>query len=787
MIKKKDNVFHIDTCNTSYIFAVMPGGQLQNLYYGKRIRSTSDYSPLFEKYPIGYGNTVSYSQEDTGCSLDNICLEYSAGGKGDYRLSPIQLVMPDGSYTCDFIYKSYEIIDGVQPIKGLPHAVENGEKVHTLKIELTDKLFDVSLLLYYTCFEKYDTIVRKAQLLNNSEADIFINKMMSFNLDLPERDYSLLTFDGLWVRERCKNERELTSGIIVNQSTTGASSNRHNPFIILKKRNADEFKGNCFGFNLVYSGNHYEAIETTEYNKVRIMSGICPEYFNWQLKSGETFSTPEAVLSFSSNGLNGLSTNMHNFIKKHIIRGEWAHKERPILINNWEATYFDFNEGKLMKLAKEAAKLGIELFVLDDGWFGERNNDTSSLGDWTVNERKLPHSLNGLAKKINDLGMMFGLWFEPEMVNENSNLYRQHPDWTIKVPGRVPSLGRNQLVLDLTRQEVRDYIVQAVCSVLDSANIEYVKWDMNRHISDAYSNNLGKNQGEFYHRYILGLYDILNRICSKYPHILFESCSSGGNRFDLGMLCYMPQVWTSDDSDAVERLKIQSGTSYGYPLCTMGAHVSASPNHQTLRTTPIETRFNVAAFGVLGYELDLTMVSQAELKAIGQQIEFYKQYRRLLQFGQFYRLEDVDSRLSSWMVISEDKKRALIGTYQTLAQPNPSPDILKGAYLEDVVQYTVKVRKQYMSIKAFGNLINHITPVKIKADGVIHTIASNHYMMQTEDEQYVAYGDLINNAGIKLNQQFSGIGYNDKVRVMGDFGSRIYCIDAGDNKLLSDE
>lgn len=775
MITNKENVFHLDTKSTSYIFMVMPTGQLQNLYYGKKIRACEDYSALKEKYSLGYGGTVAYTQKDTSLNLENICLEYSSFSNGDYRQSPLQMTMPDGSNSCDFVYKAFEIIDGVVPVIGMPYAVGKKDEIKTLKIELSDTYYDIRMVLYYTCFYNSDVIVRKTEIVNNTASGIKINKIMSLSLDLPQSDYTLLTFDGTWIHERYKHEKKLSNGLFVNTVTTGTSSNKHNPCIVFRRNSADEFQGECIGVNLIYSGNHYEAADVSYFGKLRIMAGINPETFEWKLEAGQAFTTPEAVLSFSNDGLNGLSGNMHKFIQNHIVRGYWAKKERPVLINNWEATYFDFSESKVLKLAEEAAKLGIELFILDDGWFGKRDDDTSSLGDWFEYKDKLPNGLKGLADRINDLGMMFGLWFEPEMVNENSELYRKHPEWAVKIPGRKQSLGRNQMVLDYANKDVRDYIVDVVSNILNSANIQYVKWDMNRQLSDAYSNTLeADRQGEFYHRYVLGLYDVLGRICSKFPEILFESCSSGGNRFDLGMLCYMPQTWTSDNTDAISRLQIQSGTSYGYPLSTMGAHVSASPNHQTLRATPIETRFNVAAFGVLGYELDLTELSQAEKKAVKAQIEYYKEHRKLFQYGRFFRLEPAEENISKWIVVSEDGSEAVLGMYQKLAQPNPVPDIIKTKYLDNDALFQICSRKQFLSIEAFGNLVNEVTTLPIKEDGVDHTITGNHVMLETEKEEYNVYGDHANNAGIKISQQFSGTGYDERIRLMGDYGSRLY-------------
>jgi len=528
----------------------------------------------------------------------------------------------------------------------------------------------------------------------------------------------------------------LRTGIYVNDSKTGTSSSRHNPFVMLIKNNCDEQQGVCYAFNLIYSGCHSEICEVTYQGKTRLLTGINPSSFNWVLEAGESFFTPEAVLCYSDGGLNQLSQNLHDFVNNYIVRGYWQKRERPVLINNWEATDFDFNQAKLIKLAKEAASLGIELFVLDDGWFGKRNNDKSSLGDWYVNEKKLPEGISGLASEINKLGLMFGLWVEPEMINEDSELYRSHPDWIIHTPGRKPSYGRNQFVLDLTLPEVRRFISDTMAQVFSQAKIQYIKWDMNRNLSDMYSGALSpERQGEFMHRYVLGLYEILEELTARFPEILFESCASGGNRFDLGMLCYMPQTWT------------------------------------------IETRFNVASFGVLGYELDLTVLFHFDKAAIKEQVKFYKKHRRLLQFGRFYRLsEPLDKDKVLWLCVAEDKKTAIAGLFQGSAKVGLGYDVLRTDGLEDKELYKVSGRKQYISVKAFGNLVNRVLPVKIRGDGVVHTMLSSRYMFGMVKESYQAGGDLLNNCGIKLIQQFSGTGYNENIRILSDYGSRLYII-----------
>jgi len=774
------DVIHLDTDTTSYIFDVLPTGQVSSLYYGARLRHMEDYSPLRQKNDVGYGTMVNISQAHKTIGLDDQCLEYSGLGKGDYRESAIELVYADGSRTTDFRHVSSKRYRGRPDIETLPSALGGEGEVETTELLLRDEAKSLSLILYYCVYASHDVITRFAKLANESGESVRVRRLMSAQLDLFGGDYRFVTFDGAWAYERERHDKTLHPGVYVNDSKTGNSSHRHNPFVMLVGTDCGEWSGEAWAMNLVYSGSHAQICERTYQGKTRLLSGINPSGFEWLLMSGESFSTPEAVLSYSSRGLNAISRNMHRFVQDFIVRGEWRDRERPILVNNWEATDFDFDRRKLLALAKEAAALGIELFVLDDGWFGKRDDDTSSLGDWKANEKKLPGGIEGLVPKINALGMKFGLWVEPEMISEDSELYRAHPDWAVATPDRAPAYGRNQFVLDLCMPEVRAWLVETMTGVFSQGNLEYVKWDMNRHISDAYSKALPpERQGEFHHRYILGLYEVLAELVRRFPKILFESCASGGNRFDLGMLCYMPQIWTSDDTDAYARLTIQGGTSYGYPQSVMGAHVSASPNMQTLRASTIETRFNVAAFGLLGYELDLTMLSHFDKRAIREQIEFYKAHRRLLQFGRFLRVPvTMDEKKTTWAVVAEDGKTAIAGLFQGSAKVGLGQDLLKVPGLDTDVAYRVTGRKQYINVRAFGGLVNKILPIKIRGDGVLHSVLSSYYMFAMADEAYVANGDLVSAYGIKLIQQFSGTGYNDRVRILSDYGSRLYLFEA---------
>ncbi|MGD9560488.1 MAG: alpha-galactosidase [Oscillospiraceae bacterium] len=574
----------------------------------------------------------------------------------------------------------------------------------------------------------------------------------------------------------------LAPGALRFGNGTGASGNRCNPFFFMAEKDATESSDGVYGFNLVYSGSHEASVEVDSHGRTRVLQGVWSDGFSWPLAPGESFVTPEAVLTFSDAGKTGMSHNMHRFVRGHIVPPRWRDAVRPVLVNNWEGTYFNFTEGKLLSIARTAAKLGVELLVLDDGWFGTRNNDKGGLGDYDVNRKKLPDGLSGLAKKVNRLGMDFGLWFEPEMVSADSKLFRAHPDWHVHTPGIAAATGRQQYVLDLCRPEVREYIISSVGGVLDSANIRYVKWDMNRHVSDNYSPALA-DQGSFMHRFTLGLYEVFEQICATRPDILFEGCSSGGNRFDLGVLYFMPQIWTSDDSDAHERHRIQTGASYGYPQCTMGCHVSAVPNHQTLRKTPLATRFNTAAFGLLGYELDMTTLTKNQKKDVKAQIDFYKKHREVLQFGTFYRVVDpFEAPGCRWVVVSEDRRQAIAGDFMGLLVPNSARPPMRLAGLDDDTLYHVAVLRQKVDIDTFGGLINFILPVHLNPDGALVRAANRLVRLDTEDEAYLAYGGLLCKAGLSLMQDFSGAGYSEEMRFMTDSGSRLYTLRAVDTQ-----
>ena len=781
MIVEKKLHFILNTANTTYIFRVDETNHLEHLYYGRSIKNSDNFIAMYDKHSIGKGNMVSYSEEHPNYTLDNIALEYSSPGKGDYREPSIVVRGNDGNTCGDFLYVEHRIINGKpRSFSGLPEShIENGTAM-TLIVVTVDEATQIKVEHYYTTFDTTDVIVRKSSLTNNSTQDISIERFMSLQLDLNRKNLDLTTFDGAWARERFEHKRTITPGIHINDSKSGVSSSKHNPFIMVIDKKCDELSGECYGFNLLYSGDHSEIIELNQFNKIRILSGINPATFRWKLKVGEKFHTPEAIMTFTHEGTNGISNHFHTFINSHIVKGKWQYHQRPIAFNNWEATYFTYDETTLTSLAKEAASLGIELFVVDDGWFGVREDDTTSLGDWMVNTKKFPNGLTSLSKKLHSLGLMFGLWVEPEMISKKSTLFEEHPEYLVQIPNRKPSISRNQYLLDLTRKEVREYLFDILSKTWKIAEVDFVKWDMNRTFSDLYSGQDGFRMGEFSHRYILGLYELLSRCIEAFPHILFESCASGGNRFDLGMLTYMSQTCTSDNTDAYTRMFIQEGTACGYPLSAISNHVSAVPNHQTLRKTSLDTRFNVASFGVLGYELDLLSLSSREKEEIKKHIEFYKQYRTLFQYGEFFKIESIseNSNRAIWAVANYDRTEILVLYYQVLQEANGENELLRIPIADSSLTYRVTPRNQRIDISTFGSLINMVSPVHIKSGGNVEKVVQSNIQLDSEVEYYIVGGDVLAYRGISLSQQFGGTGYDKETRVIGDFGSRLYYIQA---------
>ena len=770
----KNNVFHLTTDKTGYLFRVMKSGQLEALYYGRKIRNTDSFEHLYDKHLGGFANSVAYSTDDKSLSLDHIALEFSAYGKGDYRQPAVQLMHEDGNFTTDFKYKSHGITKLKPALRGLPSSYGESE---TLTVVLEDKILGAEIHLLYTVYEECNVITRSTRIINTGKKSFRIKSVMSMQLDMPMDDYVMLTFDGAWTRERYKNEHILNSGITQIGSITGTSSNRHNPFFAVRHKECTQNKGDAYGFNLVYSGNHIARAEVSTHSILRIQNGINPFEFDWKLGVGEIFDSPESVMTFSNEGLNGMSRNMHTFVKEHIVRGVWKDKERPILVNNWEATFFNFNEKKILEIAKATKDLGAEMFVLDDGWFGKRNSDKAGLGDWTVNIKKLPSGIGGLAKKINDMGIKFGLWVEPEMVNPDSDLYREHPEWAITTDIYKPSEGRNQLVLDLTNPEVVDFIINTMTDVFSSGNIEYIKWDNNRHMSDVFSRRKNARSGEFFHRYMMGLYEIWGALTEKFPNILFEACSSGGNRFDLGTFCYMPQCWTSDNTDPLDRLYIQSGTSYGYPQSVMTMHVAAAVSLNDFRFSSVEQRFNVASFGLLGYELDVTQLSRFDRAAVKKQIEYYKQHRRLLQFGEFTRIGDVfTDNIMKWQITSKDKSEAMLGYFVDRVVPNPANEVIKFDALDENKDYHLTIRPQVINIKMVGEIINQPLPKKLDMDdGKFYEFLCNTIKLKNEKEEFTAGGDSLMYSGFRPQQR----GFNlSNARMLFDNDSRMYYLKA---------
>lgn len=664
---EEKKIFHIYNKSISYIMMVLENGHLGQLYFGKQITDQSDFSHLLEMTARPMSACVY--ENNRFFSMEHIKQEYPSYGAGDFRHGAIEVQQKNGSRLSDFTYRGYVISDGKPKLEGLPATyTEETDEAKTLTVQLADDVTGIQIELLYTIFASGGILARSARIINAGKENVSLTRAMSLSLDMPDYDYEWVQLSGAWSRERHVKVRRLEQGIQAIDSMRGHSSHEHNPFIVLKRPFTTEEQGEAIGCCLIYSGNFLMQAEVDTHDTTRITTGIHPDCFAWQLAPNEQFQTPEAVLVYTADGLNQMSQAFHKLFRKRLARGYWRDRPRPILNNNWEATYFDFNEEKLLHIARKAKECGVELFVLDDGWFGDRRNDKAGLGDWYADKQLLPNGIAGLSEKIEALGMKFGLWIEPEMVNKDSDLYRSHPEYMIETPDRSSSPGRNQFVLDFSRKEVVDTIYDMLEKVLTDAKVSYIKWDMNRSITECYSPALpAGRQGEVFHRYIMGVYDLYERLISRFPHILFESCASGGGRFDAGMLYYAPQAWASDNSDAIDRLKIQYGTSMCYPISSIGSHVSVVPNHQVHRMTPLSTRANVAYFGTFGYELDLNSLTLRELDEVKQQVSFMKEYREILQFGSFYRLKSpFEGNETVWMVVSEDKGTAIVGWYRIL-------------------------------------------------------------------------------------------------------------------------
>lgn len=687
---EKTREFHLYNQEISYIIKILDNDQPGQLYYGKRLTHREDFSHLFE-YAMRDMSPYAFEENST-FSLENIKQEYPTFGCGDMRFPAYEIERENGSHVVEFVYKEHKIYNGKPKLEGLPATyVESDDEAQTLELVLEDTSINTRIVLLYTIYEAFPVIARSVRFECDSDEKITLLSAMSACVDLPDKDYEMIDLAGVWARERHVRRHKLDYGIQSIYSMRGCSSYQFNPFLALARENADEFQGQVYGFSLVYSGNFLAQTEVDNYDTARVLMGIHPNGFKWTLGKGESFQTPEMVMVYSEAGLNGMSQTFHKLYRTRLARGTWRDKVRPILINSWEAFYFDFDAPKLLGLADAAADLGMELFVLDDGWFGKRDDSTSSLGDWHPNEEKLKGTLKELAEKINAKGLKFGLWIEPEMTNKDSDLYRAHPDWLLAEQGKRICHSRTQYVLDFSKKEVREYIGDMLENLLAEVPVSYIKWDMNRTFSEVFSNgNDREYQGKVCHKYILGVYELYERLTSRFPHVLFESCASGGARFDPGMLYYAPQGWTSDDTDAIERLKIQYGTSMVYPVSCMGSHVSASPNHQTNRVTPLETRADVAYFGTFGYELDLLKLGEEDKAEIRRQIAFMKEKRDLIQKGTFYRLKSpFEGNETAWMIVSEDQKKALVGYYRVMQPVNVGFKRLKLKGLKEDTCYKV--------------------------------------------------------------------------------------------------
>lgn len=686
-VNEETLTFHLTNRDVSYLFTILPNGECAQLYFGKALRHVDDFRHLF--YTAQKDN--SCVEVNTNLTMDVVRQEYPSFSRSDFRLPALELTSKDGSRVTQFTYKDYKIVSGKEKIPGLPSTyVESNNEAQTLQVRLTDDCIQATLVLSYTIYSDTPVITRHVSLLNSSSEPIRINRLMSASVDFNRADFEWLELAGSWARERHVKRTPLHSGVQNIQSTRGASSPQHNPFLALLNKETTENQGDAYGFSLVYSGNFLAQMEVDHYDTTRVMMGINPFDFDWHLTPGETFYTPEVVMAYSSRGLNKLSQVYHTLYRTRLARGYWRDRLRPVLINNWEATYFDFNETKLLDMAKEAKALGVELFVLDDGWFKGRNSDTTSLGDWVVDPIKLPNGLRSLSDKIHQLGLMFGLWIEPEMISAKSDLFQEHPDWVMQVKDRPMTPGRNQHVLDFSNEAVVNYMYELIKARLTEANVDYVKWDMNRFMTEAGSLYLSTDdQGSVRHRYILGVYQLYEKLTTDFKDVLFESCAAGGARFDPGMLYYAPQAWTSDDTDALERIKIQYGTSHVYPASMMGAHVSAVPNHQTGRYTPLETRGIVSFSGMLGYELDPGQLTEEEKQMVKEQIIQYKALQPVVQFGTMYRLiSPFDSlTMASWLYKSADEKQVMVTFVQRYAVPNPGFRQLKLQGLQPDARY----------------------------------------------------------------------------------------------------
>ena len=689
---EKDRTFTLQTKETTYQMQVDQYGFLLHLYYGKKAEGCMDY--LLTYYDRGFSGNPYDAGTDRTYSMDSLPQELSCYGNGDFRSASLMLENGDGSMSCDMRYKNYTIRDGKYSLPGLPAVYADNDEAQTLEIVLEDPATGVEAMLLYGVLPELDIITRSVYIRNQSSEKIYVNKVMSAELDFLYGDYDLLTFYGRHAMERNLQRVPVAHGSQMIGSVRGTSSHQYNPMMILAEKDTTEDHGGCYAMSFVYSGNFQGEVLKDQYNQTRMLLGVQEECFRYPLEAGETFYAPEVILSYTDQGMNRLSQNLHSCIRHHICRGKYKTEVRPVLVNSWEAAYFDFTGETLYNLAKEARSLGIDMLVLDDGWFGKRDDDNSGLGDWYVNEAKLGETLGGLVKRVNDLGVKFGIWIEPEMISEDSDLYRAHPDWALVIPGRQPIRSRSQLVLDMSREDVTDYLTERICDIVEKADIQYIKWDMNRSLMAAYSAKLPRDrQGELRHRYVLGLYKVLEAVTQRFPELLLEGCSGGGGRFDAGMLYYCPQIWCSDNTDAIERLRIQYGTSFGYPMSSVSAHVSVCPNHQNHRVTPFKTRGICAMQGTFGYELDLSKMTDEEKKMAREQIAFFKEHGKLFQFGDYYRLTSpFENRdYTVWEYAAQDGSEACMSVVYTDMYANAASEIVKWKGLDPKKVYQMQI------------------------------------------------------------------------------------------------
>ncbi len=671
---RNTRIFTLETDHTTYQMQIDPIGLLLHLYYGPRVEKGEDMSYLLQYADRGFSGNPYEMQHDKRYSNDSLPQEYSVCGAGDYRLGALLVRQGNGAQGLDLRYESHKIVKGKYLLPGLP-SVRDEDQARTLTIDLFDAASGIRVRLFYGVLPSRDVITRSVQVINDGRDAADIEKAASMTLDLPYGDWDLIHFHGRHTMERMPERMPLPHSVVRVGSVRGMSSHHHNPFSILCEPTASEDAGLCYGMMLVYSGNHSQEFEVDQAGQTRAVCGLDQETFGWHLESGECFYTPEVILACSREGLNGLSQIFHRLIRKNLCPPRFRDRKRPILINSWEAAYFDFNGAQLLEIAEKAADLGMDMLVMDDGWFGDRDNDDRALGDWTVNEGKLGMSLKDLSERIRALGLSFGIWFEPEMINEESVLAGEHPDWILCEPGRLPNMSRKQLVLDMSRKDVQDYLFAAMEKVIEEGSVSYVKWDFNRALANVYSRSLPRErQKEAGHRFMLGTYSLLERLTARFPDLMIEGCAGGGGRFDAGMLYYCPQIWCSDNTDALERIQIQRGTSYGYPASAMGSHVSASPNHQTGRSMPLETRAVTAMAGAFGYELDPGQLTDEEKNAVRDQIARYRSLQDLVMNGTYYRLGEIgrEGDQAAWLTVSEDKSEALLSLVLTHVRSNPA-------------------------------------------------------------------------------------------------------------------